>query len=325
MSSSGGFVVGLLAVALLAPLLANDQPLVAVAGDRAHFPAFATYLGERSTAPDGRPWKTWWALLDEDSPDWALMPPWPYGPLETDTDLINARPTLAHPLGNDYVGRDVLSQLVHGASTTMLVALGAVLLAALIGVPLGAFAGYRGGLADHLLSRLIEVFVCFPAFFMALAAVAFFGDSALAILLVLGLLFWTSFARIVRGELLSLRERPFVLAARGLGVSTPRVLRRHLLPEVRGPVLVMAAFAIASAVVVEATLSFLGLGPGASGASWGQLLQQGKSYAHTGAWHLWLFPGLAVVGTVWAFHSLADRVQRRREALRSRDALAEPR
>ena len=154
---------------------------------------------------------------------------------------------------------------------------------------------------------LIEIFLCFPALFLVLAVLAFVGDSTWGVVLVLGLVFWTSFARIVRGEFMSLREREFVQSARGLGVGPVRLVLRHLLPAARGPILVTAAFVAASAIIVESTLSFLGIGPGLTSVSWGSILQQGKSYAYAGAWHLWFFPSLLLIATVMCLHSLADR------------------
>lgn len=302
---------GLLAVAVFAPLLANDRPLVASVRGELHFPAFASYVGDRGPAPDGTPWKQWWSKLSGDG-DWAVMPPCPFGPGEVDADNIGSRPHLAHPLGNDDTGRDVLARLVHGTTTALLIGLGAVLLAFAIGVPLGAIAGYRGGWIDVLVSRLIEVFVCFPALFLVLAVSAFLGGSTIAVIVVLGVVYWTAFARIVRGELLSLREREFVAAARGTGVGVVRLLLVHLLPCTRGPVLVTAAFLVANAIVVESTLSFLGVGIGLQGASWGAMLAQGRLHATDGLWHLWVFPAAALIVAVCTCHALADRWRRLR-------------
>lgn len=299
--------LALVVVAFLAPLLANDVPLVARVDGGLVFPALADYLGAPPPGPGGQDWKTWWARLPEDSGDWAWMPPWPYGPFETDPDRVLRGPGIEHPLGNDDTGRDVLARLLHGTATAMGIGLSSTALALIVGVLLGGFAGYFGGWTEVLLGRVLEVFLCFPVLLFLLAAGAFFGDSTAGVVVVMALVFWTSFARIVRGEMLSLRERDFVLAARGLGVSGPRILLRHLLPLLRGPILVTAAFCVAQAVVAESTLSFLGLGPGLSAASWGSVLKQGKDYAHLGAWHLWLFPGLLLVATITCCHALADR------------------
>ncbi len=301
----------LILVGLFAPLLANDLPLVASVRGELSFPAFHHYLGEHPLGPGDQTWKEWWYDQGDSSEDWALMPFVPYGPAEVDMQRINAGPSIGlHYLGNDDTGRDLLTRLVHGAGTAVTVAVFATLLAMLIGIPLGLLAGFFGGWLDFCVLRIVEVFLCFPAFFLVMAVLAFAGSSTMGVILVLGLVYWTSFARIVRGELLSLREREFVHCAKGLGLRWPRILLRHLLPALQGPVLVNAAFVAASAIVVESTLSFLGLGPGMQVVSWGGILQQGKAYAYAGAWHLWLFPSLALVGTVICLHSLADRRRR---------------
>ena len=299
------FAALVLLVGLLAPLLANEVPIVARVDGRWHFPAVADCFGRPSAGPPDLTWKQWWSRLRADSPDFAIMPPWPYGPTETDSARFSARPSVAHPLGNDDTGRDMLSRLVHGARTAVAIAIPSVLLAGLLGTLLGALAGFRRGWVDVVVLRLIELFVCFPMLLFLLFAAAFFGDSRAAIILVMASAFWTGFARIVRGELLSLREREFVAVARGLGVSEGRLLRRHLLPLAKGQIAVTAAFCIASAITAESTLSFLQLGPGA--VSWGTMLRQGSDRAHLGAWHLWLFPALTIVAIVACCHVLADR------------------
>lgn len=309
------FVGGVLFVGLFAPLLANDVPLIASVGGRLQFPAFADLIGDAPPGPNDLSWKTWWSRLDsadanDGGQDWAFMPPWPYGPLETDTMRFRAGPTFAHPFGNDDTGRDVLARVVHGARTAVSLGLPAVLIAAVLGTLLGAWAGLRGGLVDTFVQRLIELFLCFPTMLFLLFAAAFFGSSALALTSVMAALFWISFARIVRGEMLSLRERDFVLVARGLGVSTFRIVVRHLLPQVISQVGVTAAFCLAAAVVAESTLSFLGVGPNAE-SSWGTMLRQGSEQATIGAWHLWFFPSVAIVSFVVACHLLADRLRRR--------------
>lgn len=290
----------------LAPVLSNDIPLVAKTDAGWRFPALATWRGVPPAPPAGATWKEWWAALPPESHEWALMPPWPFAPNEVTGDVL-ARPSLRHPLGTDDTGRDVLARVVHGAGTSIVVALGAVALAAALGVPLGALAGYCAFTwVDLVVLRLVEVFLCFPALFLALSAVALLGGSPLTLILVLGVVNWTHFARIVRGEFLSLREREFVLAARNLGLSPWRIVVRHMLPQVKGAILVVAAFGAAGAMIVESGLSFLGLGPGLHLPSWGGMLAQGKEHAHTGAWHLWLFPALALAGTVLTLHVLAD-------------------
>jgi peptide/nickel transport system permease protein len=307
------FALVVLVVGLLAPILANDRPVVARVNGELRFPALCDYFGERAQAPAGKTWKRWWVELEDEGndTDWALMPFIPYGPFEVNLELINKGPEiLVHYLGNDDTGRDLLARLIHGAGTAAWIALGVVFLSALIGVGLGAWAGYCGGWADVVVQRLVEIFLCFPALFFVLAVLSFVGNSTLGVVLVLAFVYWTSFTRIVRGELMSLREREFVQSARSLGVGPMRLVVLHLLPSARGPILVNAAFVAASAIVVESTLSFLNIGPGLASVSWGSILQQGRSYAHAGAWHLWFFPGLVLIATVMCLHSLADRKER---------------
>lgn len=296
-------------VGLCAPLLANEVPLIARVNGQWSFPAFADLFGQATPGPGDWSWKQWWARLPADSADFAVMPPWSFGPGETDTARFRDGPSALHWFGCDDAGRDVLARLVHGLATVMWIGAPAVSIAALLGTLAGAVAGYRGGLVDVVVLRTIEVFVCLPSLLFLLLVGALFGDSRLAIVVVMAALFWTSFARIVRGELLSLRERDFVLVARGLGVPEWRILARHLLPQVKSQVGVTAAFCLASAVVAESTLSFLGLGPGDAASSWGTMLRQGSELAAYGAWHLWLFPSLAIVTVVVSCHVLADRLR----------------
>ncbi|MCC6673077.1 MAG: ABC transporter permease [Planctomycetes bacterium] len=296
-----------LGVAALAPSLANDKPLLARVGGAWRVPALAETVGLDPGPAPAETWKVWWAELPDEGPDFAVFPPWPHGPRAGDPARIRALPHAAHPLGTDDTGRDVLARLVHGARTALLVGVCAAGLALLLGVPLGLVAGYRGGVADALVLRAVELVLCFPALLLVLAVAAFAGGSFAALVVTLGALSWTGFARIVRAETLALREREFVLTARGLGLGAVRVLRAHVLPQLRGAVATTFAFVAAEAVVVEAALSFLGLGPGLRGVSWGGLLAQGKAHAHEGAWHLWAFPGMALALLLVTLQARADR------------------
>lgn len=300
-------VVTLACLGLLAPLLSNDLPVIASVGGELRSPALQSLFGAPEPPPARASWKQWWATLPESSADWAVMPLWPYGPDETDSGRMLAGPSLEHPLGNDDVGRDQLARLLHGAGAAARIGLLAILLAALIGVPLGALAGWHGGLVDQLVLRLIELVLCFPALLLLLAVLSLFGRSELTAAVLLGLLGWVAFARIVRGEFLSLREREWVHVARGLGVPPQQILLRHLLPQVGGSLRVAAAFLFAGVITVETTLSFLGFGVGFDRASWGGMLAQGREHAAAGAWHLWLVPAAAIVTTLTCLHLLADR------------------
>lgn len=298
------------AVAAFAPLIANDVPLVARADGTLRFPAFESLVRAPAPAPDGRSWREWWIAQPEDGDAWAVMPPWPCGPREIQTGSALAGPSAEHLLGLDDVGRDVLSRLLHGARTALLVACGSVAIGLLVGGLLGGLGGLGGRWLDLVVLRLIELFACFPALLAVLAVAAFLGGSLATIVVVLGVVYWTAFARVVRGELLSLRQRPFVEAARGLGAGPVRLLFRHLLPRLGGPVAVAAAFLAADAILIESTLTFLGLGAGLDTVSWGAMLDQGRAQAHTGAWHLWVFPALAVASVVLLLHALGDRLRR---------------
>jgi len=299
----------LLLLVLFGPLLVNNVPLAARVDGSWSFPAFVDLVATPPPGPEDSSWAAWSDRLAEDSKDFAVFPLWPYGPSEVNAEMMLATPSWAHPFGNDDTGRDILARVVRGARITIGVSLLGVLLAAAIGVSLGALAAVRGGVVDWLVLRLVETFMCFPTLLLLLVTAAFFGSSVVSLVVAFALVMWSSFARIVRGELLAMREREFVRIARGLGVSNLRLLFGHLLPQVRGQIGVTAAFCVAAAVVAEATLSFLGIGPGVQGGSWGSILAQGKDNAHFGLWHLWLFPGIAIVATVVCCHALADRLR----------------
>ena len=297
-----------LLVGLFAPLIANDVPLIAKVDGAISFPAFADLVGEAPPGPHDLSWKQWWSRLPYGGDDWAWMPLRPFGPLETSASRFYAAPSFLYPLGNDDTGRDVLARIIHGARTAVILGLPAVLLAAMIGTLLGAWAALSRGLVDLVVQRLIELFLCFPTLLFLLFASAFFGSSTVALVTVMVLRFWISFARIVRGEVLSLREREYVLVARGLGLSTWRILTRHIMPQLISAIGVTCAFCMAAAIVAESTLSFLGVGP-SSQSSWGTMLRQGSEQAALGVWHLWLFPAAAIIAVVVSCHVLADRLR----------------
>jgi peptide/nickel transport system permease protein len=228
-------------------------------------------------------------------------------------DLLQrlAPPSSSHPLGTDDLGRDVLARLIFGARVSLTVGLAASLIAVLIGSFFGALAGYYGGAVDWIVSRLIEVVLCFPFLFLLLGVIALFRPSLLTIMIALGLTSWTNEARYLRGEFLRIRELEFAQAARASGAGDPRIIFRHLLPNALGPVLVSASFGVASAILFESSLSFLGLGVPVPTASWGGMLAVAESFLGH-AWWLAVFPGLAIFLTVVAFNIVGDRF---REAL----------
>jgi peptide/nickel transport system permease protein len=210
-----------------------------------------------------------------------------------------------HPLGTDTLGRDVASRLLHGARVSLVVGFSAVLLAGVVGVALGLVSGWYRGWLDDALMRLGDVQLAFPVLVLAVAVLAVLGASVWNLILVLGVTGWITYARIVRGEVLTLREREFVAAARALGAGDGWILRRHLLPNVLPPITVVATFSVARTIIAEASLSFLGLGIPAPEPSWGAMLDEGRNYITTG-WWLALFPGLAILLLVLGINLVGD-------------------
>ncbi len=229
-----------------------------------------------------------------------------FGP--NDLDVVNRLrpPDQQHRFGTDELGRDVLARMIYGARVSLTVGLLATAMALVVGSFLGAIAGYYGGAADWLVSRVIEVVLCFPLLFLSLAIVAFFGPSVWTIMIALGLTTWTNEARYVRGEFLRIREMEFAYAARASGARDSRIIFRHLLPNALAPVLVSASFGVAYAILTESSLSFLGLGVPLPTATWGSILASAKEYIEY-AWWLVVFPGVAIFLTVAAFNIIGDR------------------
>lgn len=243
----------------------------------------------------------------------AVLAPWlapyPFDALQLDQGLSG--PTAAHWLGQDKLGRDVLSRLVWGARVSLLVGVVTVAVSAFVGTIYGAVTGYFGGWVDQIGVRVVDVFLAFPGILLAIALTAVLGPNLRNVILALCAFGWVSFARLVRGEILSLREREYVQAAKSVGASPARIFARHLLPGVAAPLVVQASFALAGAILGEASLSFLGLGP-QDLPSWGGMLSEGAEYL-SDAPHLSWAPGLALVAVVLAFNVLGDSL---------RDALA---
>lgn len=219
-------------------------------------------------------------------------------------------PSMAFPMGTDDLGRPVLDRLIVGARTSFLVALGVVSLSLLVGVLIGGIAGFLGGWVDLVLMRLIDVFLAFPGILLAIALAGVLGPGVGNLVVALAAVGWVGFARLTRAQVLSLRERDHVLAARALAVATPRLLLRHLLPLAAAPLIVEATFGIASVVVAEAGLSFLGLGIQPPAASWGSMIRDGVAYMLV-APHLVLAPGLALLCVVLAVNLAGDQLRDR--------------
>ena len=211
-------------------------------------------------------------------------------------------------LGTDQLGRDILSRLIHGARTSSLIGFAAVLLAGFTGTALGLFAGVRGGASDHTVMRLADMQLAFPFILLAITVIGILGPSIRNLILVVGLSNWAAYARVVRAETLAVRERPYVEAARSLGLPLPRIVLRHILPNVSASLMVVATFGIAGAILTEAGLSFLGLGVPVAIPSWGGMLAEGRQYVDTRYW-LALFPGAALFVTVMAINLVGDTLR----------------
>lgn len=237
----------------------------------------------------------------------AVVGPWlaPYDPLEVNLGQRFIPPGLEHPFGTDNLGRDILSRVIAGARVSLLVGIIAVGLSMTIGVTLGLVAGYHGGILDSVIMRLVDVFLAFPVIVLAIAIIAVRGPSLLNVMLALGLVYWTTYARVARGVTLTLREEEYVVAARSIGASDWRILRRHILPNTIAPILVVASLGMGSAIIAEAALSFLGLGIQPPEPSWGSMLSFGMQFMRD-APYLTAFPGLAIFLVVLGFNMLGD-------------------
>ena len=214
----------------------------------------------------------------------------------------------AYPFGTDQVGRDVLSRIVHGARISLLVGVSAVIVSLLVGVTAGLVSGFLGGKVDTVIGTVVDVWLSFPQILLALAFVAALGPSLVTIIVVLGLTGWERYTRVVRAEVMVLREKEFVEAARAIGVGRLRIIFRHVLPNTVSSIVVMSTLQVAQAILAEAALSFLGVGSGNAYPTWGQMISLGRDFV-TVAWWLATLPGLAILMTVLAINLVGDRLR----------------
>ena len=297
----------LFAVAIFAPFIAGDRPILYVHEGQRHWPMFSNV---EKIGPET------WKELKKDVPfilqtniggrgDFAVWPPVPYSPTEYNLVDFLSPPTRTHWLGTDDSGRDILSRMVYGARVSLSVGFVAVGIALIIGIALGALAGYYGGWCDTIISRIIEILLTIPTFFLIIAVIAFLPQSIYNIMIVIGLTGWTGVARFVRAEFLRLKRLDFVMASRVLGASHARIIFFHMLPNAMAPVLVSAVFGIAGAILTESSLSFLGFGVPPPTPSWGDILSQSRDYIEF-AWWLTVFPGFAVFLSITAYNLVGD-------------------
>ncbi|MBI5190286.1 MAG: ABC transporter permease [Nitrospirae bacterium] len=232
----------------------------------------------------------------------------PYDPNLIDTGNILAGPTAKHLFGTDELGRDVFTRMLYSTRISLLVGFVAVGISVGIGVVIGAVAGFYGGWIDSLLMRFVDIMLCFPTIFLILAVIAILEPSIWNIMIIIGITSWMGVCRLVRAEFLTLKERDFVMASRAVGASDLRIIFRHVLPNAMSPVLVSAVLGVGGAILIESSLSFLGLGVQPPAASWGNMLASGKDNIEI-AWWLSLFPGLAILVTVLGYNLLGEGLQ----------------
>ncbi|MDB5649380.1 MAG: transporter permease [Hyphomicrobiales bacterium] len=231
----------------------------------------------------------------------------PFDPQLQDLSKAMLGPSMApfHPFGTDHVGRDILSRVIYGARISMIIAVAVVAISGACGLLLGVISGYFGGRTDFFIQKIVEVFWAFPPLLLAIAVVAFLGQSLGILILALALQRWIPYCRVARANALTLKEREYIVAARSLGASNTRIILRHLIPNLFQSALVIGTFAMAAAIIAEASLSFLGLGVPPDVPTWGGMLADGRAYVST-AWWIAVFPGMAIFVTVLAINLLGD-------------------
>jgi len=237
----------------------------------------------------------------------AILAPWisPYDPIDQNVKLQYSAPSLAHLCGTDGYGRDEFSRILWGARVSLVVGIGSVLFSMVFGIPLGVIAGYKGGRADSVVSRFNDIFMSFPIVIFGLLILAIMGPGIVKIIIAIGVALTPRIARLARGSTLSIKEMPYIEAARAVGQSDTKIIILHVLPNIFGDILVMGALWIATAIIVEASLSFIGLGVRPPTPSWGSMIRAGLDQLTNAPW-LSMFPGLAIFLTVFSFNLIAD-------------------
>jgi ABC-type dipeptide/oligopeptide/nickel transport systems, permease components len=240
----------------------------------------------------------------------AIFAPYiaPYNPDKINVNSILLPPSFAHPLGTDQLGRDVLSRLIYGSRISIEVGFIAVSISLFIGIIVGSYAGYYGGIIDSILMRFVDIMLTFPSFFLILAISAILKPSIINIMIIIGLTSWMGVARIIRAEFAQNKEKDYALASKASGASAAYIMFSEILPNTIAPILVSATLGIAAAILIQASLAFLGIGIMPPTPSWGGMLSRGKTYIMI-AWWLTLFPGIAILLTVLSFNLIGEAVR----------------
>jgi peptide/nickel transport system permease protein len=302
--AAGGLyvVLGLLTVAVLADVLANDKPYYMRYHGKDYFPIFRAYLvklGIRRWPPE---------ILNVDYKDLGaqriIFPPVPYRSDGIDLTVPFADPSLGHWLGTDKLGRDVMAGIIHGSRVSLSIGFVSVGISVVIGIVLGALAGFFGSWVDLVISRLFELMLAIPTFFLLITIAAVLPPSIFLTMTIIGLTSWVGIARFTRNEFLRIRNLDYITAAIALGVSSRKIMFRHILPNALAPVMVSVVLGIAAAILVESSLSFLGIGVPADLVTWGSILNEARSNSF--AWWLAVFPGMAIFVTVLAYYLVGE-------------------
>jgi peptide/nickel transport system permease protein len=295
-------VLALVVMALSADFLANDKPLYMVYKGQTYFPVPYSYLVALGLAQ----WPL--ELLNVDyrslAAERAIFPPIPYRPNQIDLTNPFASPSPEHWLGTDRLGRDVMAGIVHGSRYSLSIGFVSVGIALVIGVLLGALAGFFGGWVDLVISRVFELMLAIPTFLLLITIAAFLKPSIFYTMIIIGLTGWVGMARFTRNEFLKVRNLDYVTAATAIGLPNRRIMFRHILPNALAPVLVSVVLGIASAILAESGLSFLGVGVPADTVTWGSILNEARS--NTFAWWLAVFPGAAIFVAVIAYYMVGE-------------------
>ncbi len=238
----------------------------------------------------------------------ALLAPWiaPYGPNGIRTEDKLQSPNMAHWFGTDNFGRDILSRILYGARVTMWTGVLSVGIACVVGIPLGAIAGYFGGKVGNIIMRVMDTLLAFPSLILAMALAASIGPGLLGALLAVGIVAIPEFARLMYGQTIVIKEKEFIEASRALGVRHASIIFQHILPNALAPLIVQITLGLGSAVLITSSLSFLGLGVRPPTAEWGAMISYGRDYIMSGEWWMTLFPGIAIATTVFGFILLGD-------------------